>query len=80
MENEIKKEQNKRYWLRGGLIGLVIGILQFITLYSILISQPHHNYEYKMGLYLFPLFGIIIIFLGIIIGFIYGKIKNRRKK
>ena len=69
---------NKRYWLRGLLIGFVVYFLSIIVM--LIISA--FVYEDGWGLYLLPsAIGRLWpqIFLGLFLGWLYGKIKNRNK-
>jgi len=97
MIDKTNKQKNKRYWLRGGVVGGVIGILIFAINYF-LKESFFMIFVAPIGLILmlfgdlnkenFILGGIIAILLififyfllGTIIGYIYGKIKQRRTK
>jgi len=118
MEKIDKQTGKKRYWLRGGVIGLVAGVLLIGVLFGIVTTFPSNGVLQSLFLvsmivfvpfiiifalitlpfrpesastqssiaaaYLFttilPL-SIIIgsIIYGILIGYFYGKIKNRNK-
>ncbi|OHA25903.1 MAG: hypothetical protein A3C06_00415 [Candidatus Taylorbacteria bacterium RIFCSPHIGHO2_02_FULL_46_13] len=78
----------KRYWLRGGITGLVISIIFLI--YFNLISQcigdcPDFKLDFKfqdIWIALAVMYGGTTVgsFIGgSIIGWLYGKIKNRKK-
>ncbi len=89
---------NKKYWLRGGIVGGAVGLLLlFISIsvdnpqgVSLFILEFFRSTIFKIYLFLslggmaalfwmplmYVLFGLMI---GIIIGWIYGEIKNRNK-
>jgi hypothetical protein len=90
--------KQKRYWLRGGLFGLVIGILySFVLAYSFSLNDFFNQITYilfKVDFLNYLFFGscrglscLLTIFTGplsfmvegVVIGFLYGKIKNRNK-
>ncbi|MCC2630484.1 MAG: hypothetical protein K0S38_293 [Candidatus Paceibacter sp.] len=74
----------KRYWLRGGMWGLVFGYGMYFTMVFATFhgktTEVFANLEaaYTALLYGF-FFSLPIAILGIIVGLIYGKIKNRNK-
>ena len=122
MKKEINKQEKKRYWLRGGVIGLglsilnilinsfnLLGILRkkfgiqwiiyldFSRLFTKIVTFPlFENIFFKTGemnmggefrelMITGQVFGTILIVLGYfligaLIGYIYGKIKERRRK
>ncbi len=79
--------KNWSYWLRGGVIGLILG---FVLEFGILITAKScadwsfstcsilENIINKTILSL--AWGVVGIILGIIIGWLYGKIKNRKQE
>jgi len=87
------------YWLKGGIIGLVISLLitlstMFMPVYCIGLSQDGTGcvsptgidaWKYNFNSLFDDTFGIIILFIvslfiiGAIIGWIYGKIKQRKR-
>ena len=88
---------NKRYWLRGGIWGLIIayiaiailGIIEYASMRSYYERVGYDPYPIKFffqkfnplyilenPFYLLPLLFLIIV--GLVIGWIYGKIKNRK--
>jgi len=99
----------KRYWLRGGIIGIgVFFLLFFFYALSELGNEPNENLKVVLNTLLYPVFWIISLFvdikssnantilslslygyvfsgflygiIGTIIGWFYGKIKNRCAK
>ena len=74
----------KRYWLRGGISGLIAVIV--VILFIQITARPS-GYEVDFqGIYLVRLiligFGVPLVggfIVGSAIGWIYGKIKNRNK-
>lgn len=76
--------KQKRYWLRGGVVGLIIGIL--IVLYIQFTAQPSGYvaelpFKY-MWLPLLITFGGPTVggfAVGSLCGWIYGKIKNKSR-
>jgi hypothetical protein len=84
--------KNWPYWLKGGVITIILeaiwGCLQFLTLgakrglriyFSDMNGNFHVEYVYTYVFAVF-LFTIALFFVGAIIGWIYGKIKGRKKK
>ena len=85
----------KRYWLRGGMVGLVLGVILDLWLLtqgacvglnadgtSICPTKLSDIFliDLKMTPVYFHFIVVITLFLvGIIIGWLYGKIKNRNK-
>ncbi len=82
---------HKRYWLRGGIIGIILAILYFPfqamlglgCMKSFNLKEPSFICDSFTALYssnflrfLFSPLGLII--LGLIIGWIYGRSKNRK--
>jgi len=83
MKMRINKQGEKRYWLRGGLIGLIAGVVYaFITiLIQLLLSDlPGYNLDYTLqntpsiAITLIIVSSLIIIVLGTLIGMLIGKI------
>jgi hypothetical protein len=90
------KDKKKRYWLRGGIIGLIIGLfliinpfpfIRFLGIFSELVYYISFGFVYNLMninqeeyLFYILIFHFIVFFIyGVIIGGIYGKIKNRKK-
>jgi hypothetical protein len=86
----------KGYWLRGGIAGLVLAILNIFTvgMIGMFVTHPiHFIYRTITNSYLTTdvtgcsgeqcwgneiLFGsVVFIILGVILGWVYGKMKNR---
>ena len=64
----------KRYWLRGGMYGLAISVVLFL----ITVSVSDQGLQFLILLAL-PIVAVFLIVLGLVIGWLYGKIKNRNK-
>ncbi|MFA6404409.1 MAG: hypothetical protein WCW03_00145 [Candidatus Paceibacterota bacterium] len=64
----------KRYWLRGGIIGVIVDVLFLIFG---LISSSQEGYSIIFHWVLIAL--VILIPTGAFFGWTYGKIKNRNK-
>jgi len=87
----------RRYWLRGGIIGLLIAVsllvfIGFLPVYCIGLSENGTACKSPQGFEAFTYninsllnSGILAYFfllptaLGIIVGWLYGKIKNHKK-
>ena len=89
--------KQKRYWLRGGIIGLIIGVVVDLWFASSMrCISSYLNADGTMGsmcpgkldlfltslkvdtiYYILTLF--VIILVGLLLGWLYGKIKNRNK-
>jgi len=93
------------YWLKGGIIGLIIGVIALIlplfylsdcAMPGICVSNDLMKAIHYIGFWLFifvdgvlylpwldvalmVLVPIVYIFYGIVLGWIYGKIKNKAK-
>lgn len=85
----------KKYWLKGGILGGLTGLLIWLYDYDFLLNMggpntPISNFIRSMfniipwsgGAAFFPLYILIPIggLLGIILGWLYGKLKNKLKK
>ncbi len=85
--------KQKGYWLRGGIIGLVVGLTSYIYPYTLyFVSGPIVNFWCNN--YVFPkIMGdnkgcnistpltfvlILLVILGVLLGWIYGKMKSRK--
>jgi len=69
---------NKRYLLYGLLIGIIVGILLLIVAYSINngdASYPFFSLQTLM--YAVPTWVVWPAIIGLVIGWIYGLVKNR---
>jgi hypothetical protein len=85
--------KTKRYWLRGGVVGLIIGItvspfslfgfyFPIVTPISQIMTSPLNilfgsNVSLGGIPILFAIYSVLWIIYGIIIGWIYGKIKGK---
>lgn len=72
---------NKEYWLKGGIIGFILSVIYvFLSSFGNFISVDGSINGFIGDLLLMFLVMIPFGFLpGVIIGWIYGKIKNRNK-
>lgn len=74
-------QNQKRYWLREGIIGFFVGIL-IAFLFSLVTMNDEpiwlYNASVKEILGFFLPAGIKLAILGMLVGWIYGKIKNRK--
>lgn len=73
--------KQKRYWLRGLLVGIAVYV--FLVLYSCLIINVGATpADTLVGVVLFYTTIVLIPIMpfGLLIGWIYGKIKNRKSK
>ena len=72
------KWKNLSYVKKGFIIGLIIGVLQFIAVptYIILISGGFLQTEIFIGLILHLIISIIILLICTFIGWIIGKFKK----
>ena len=75
---------NKRYWLKGGVVGSIVGIL-IILLIQLTAHQSGYDIQFQ-GKYLVSLLTVALggpiiggFVIGSIAGWLYGKIKNRNK-
>jgi predicted membrane protein len=66
----------KRYWLRGGVISFFIAFLHQLYGVVYFVGSEHINYKTLVWA---SIFLILATLAGATIGFIYGKIKNRKK-
>ena len=101
--DNLNMKKEKRYWLRGGLIGLVVGIVATIAIIPLTYSAEGSDQIpawldafFYMSMWLadftdklLPYFmdGAVVVLIpityflyGAIIGWIYGKMKNRGEK
>jgi uncharacterized BrkB/YihY/UPF0761 family membrane protein len=67
--------KNLSYWLKGGVFGLILGLL--VVLFGQLTSSPAD--ARVLTLYLTWAFIPGLLFICALIGWIYGKIKNRKR-
>ncbi len=80
----------KRYWLRGGVIGILIPSLAlFIPIGSLVIAPLRvlthpvlYAFHYYFGITSNPFIPLVMVFVfyfivGAILGWLYGKFKNR---
>ena len=67
----MKFMKQKRYWLRGGIVGLVFYI--FLVLY---ILQSNIWGLNSISFFSHLIFAVVFFFVGFIAGFLYGKIKS----
>lgn len=93
MVNKNKQQVNKRYWLKGGIIGEIFAIIIIIITYAY--YEVYSNLgsffgineyivgnisNYSLGLLLYVSLNLTEYFLlGALIGYIYGKIKRKTK-
>ncbi len=89
----IQDSRKKRYWLRGGITGIVLAIVFFILQimlgldcmkYSFHTIEPSFICGSFELLYSFEVFRLFVspvglIILGLIIGWLYGKIKSEHQ-
>ena len=72
------------YWLKGGIIGLIVGLITLISkliLSFMFIDDTGNAPIYTLGIKSFLLSQLLgflgTIIIGLVIGWVYGKIKNR---
>jgi len=74
--------KQKRYWLRGGVMGLIISVIALIIIEvatKCVGICPRFSAFLPEIIFIYGVFIIGGILLGILIGWLYGKIKNRNK-
>jgi hypothetical protein len=69
--------RQKKYWLRGGVIGIIIYILAVLIVFTTTMDKGEYAgfAPFFWSIYFSP-----IILLGLLFGWLYGKIKNRKAK
>jgi hypothetical protein len=65
------------YWLKGGLFGLIAPALFVLYFIYFAVSSPYPMEAGAYWLYTFLAIAVISIILGIVIGWIVGKIKSK---
>ncbi len=83
---------NKKYWLRGGIIGVIVYVIGAISLFipiptgilivpiGLVIMYVTENYSSSATIILTMISGLILYCLiGMICGLVYGKIKQRSR-
>ena len=79
MINKINEEKKRRYWLRGGAIGLIVSII-FTYLIKIPFLYLRCGESCNTLGYMMLINSIISSIIGALLGWIYGKIKERKMK
>ncbi len=75
--------KSKRYWLRGGTVGIILGPIVWFFILKLTIPTSVNVIEFPMidGLVLVLIVygsaAIIGFIVGSMIGWVYGKLKNR---
>ena len=65
----------KRYWLRGGVVGAIFYAICFLTAYAFETQNPNSTAS-GIGLLVVMIFSLPVIPVGFFIGWLYGKIKK----
>ncbi len=75
--------KEKRYWLRGGLTGLIIAIITYFFIRASCVGvYINTDATTGSGCPQNSIYSELILFfiIGTFLGFLYGKIKNRKSK
>ena len=72
--------KNWSYWLKGGIIGLIITVLAEIIFIVFLISIKNTDpFAYAL-MFIILFWGAVLTLILVIIGLIIGKIRSKREK